>query len=287
MDDDVPVSGARERSVWLRPGGISAIAGVAAVVISAVGLLIAFRPDASAAPASSPSAEAELQQPAMFVYGSSMPGQSRHDEIEQYVVDVGKDSVDGLLYDSGLGYPMAKFDPGGEIPGYVLWLDPETADDVFREQTRLESGLFHPVTVRTKKGVTATAYEYIGSTDGFPRIERWDGSTADFGQYVRTSLLTAGDCYQLSSYLDEMITQWCEAPHAFEVYFADTAAEADDENLSSRRCAEEFVAFAGVEATDSELAVEVLRPDDEPSLLVCAVYLPGDWLIGTEADSGP
>lgn len=268
--------------MWLRPGGISAIAGVAAVIVSVIGILIAIRPDATAAPAATPS-DPGAERPAMFVYGSSMPGQSRHGEIEQYVVEVDKDSVEGTLYDSGLGYPMAKFGPGEPIPGYILWLDPETAEDVFREQTRLEAGLYHPVTVRTANGITATAYEWIGDTDGYPRIDAWDGSTAGYGAYVRTADLLAGQCYMLSSYQDEVVTQWCEAPHAFEVYFSDTVAEASDEQQAGERCATEFEAFVGSPAVGSALGVDVVRPPADPDRLVCALYEPGAMLSGTMA----
>jgi gamma-glutamylcyclotransferase (GGCT)/AIG2-like uncharacterized protein YtfP len=285
MDDEVEDESATSRratSMWLRPGGISAIAGVAAVIVSVIGILIAIRPDATAAPAPT-SSDPGAERPAMFVYGSSMPGQSRHAEIEQYVVEVDKDSVEGTLYDSGLGYPMAKFGPGEPIPGYVLWLDPETADDVFREQTRLEAGLYHPVTVRTANGVTATAYEWIGETDGFPRIDEWDGSTAGYGAYVQTATLVPGECYMLSTYLDEVITQWCDAPHSFEVYFSDTVAEAADEKRADERCRDEFDVFVGVPADESALAVEVIRPPADPERLVCALYEPGALLTGTMA----
>jgi gamma-glutamylcyclotransferase (GGCT)/AIG2-like uncharacterized protein YtfP len=282
MDDieDESETTSAVKSVWLRPGGISAIAGVAAVVVSVIGILIAMRPDATASP-TAPSSDPGTERPALFVYGSSMPGQSRHPEIESFVIDVDKDAVDGALYDSGLGYPMAKFGPGDPIPGYVLWLDPETADDVLREQTRLESGLFHPVTVRTENGVTATAYEWIGETDGYPKIAEWDGSTADYGAYVQTADLLPGQCYLLSSSLDEVVTQWCEAPHAFEVYFSDTVAEASDEQQSDERCRDEFATFVGVPAAESALAIEVIRPSADR--LVCSLYEPGALLSGTMA----
>lgn len=287
MDDieDEPATPRAEKSVWLRPGGISALAGVAAVVVSVIGILIAMRPDATASPTSptSPSSDPTTERPALFVYGSSMPGESRHSEIEPFVIDVDKDSVDGALYDSGLGYPMAKFGSGEPIPGYVLWLDPETAEDVFREQTRLESGLFHPVTVRTEGGVTATAYEWIGETDGYPRITEWDGSTADYGAYLPTADLLQGQCYMLSSYLDEVITQWCEAPHAFEVYFSDTVDEASDQQRSDELCRDEFATFVGTPAAESALAVEVIRPPADAGRLVCSLYEPGAQLSGTMA----
>jgi len=288
QDDERP-SPARDpgRSVWLRPGGISAIAGVAAVVVSAIGVLIAIvpgmgqaRPTSKGTP--SPSENGEV---ALFVYGSSMPGQSRYDEIEEYVVEVEKDAVDGLLYDSGLGYPLAKFGPGDEIPGFVLWLDPDTATDFLRQQTQLESGLFDRVPVRTRDGVSATAYEWIAETDGFPRIERWDGSTANYGAYVDSATVRVGDCFGLTSYLETVITTWCGAPHGFEVYFAASTAEANDEKQADQRCGSELANLATDTVDASALRFQVLRPESEPGLLVCAAYTPDELLTGPLTES--
>jgi hypothetical protein len=43
----------------------------------------------------------------LFVYGSTMPGQSRYGYIEHYVESSTPDAVEGLLYDSGQDYPLA------------------------------------------------------------------------------------------------------------------------------------------------------------------------------------
>jgi hypothetical protein len=50
--------------------------------------------------------------------------------------------VDGLLYDSGAGYPAAKFVPGDPIPGYLLTLRPDSAAEFFTQMTQIEAGLF-------------------------------------------------------------------------------------------------------------------------------------------------
>lgn len=286
-DEDVTEEsspGMRQPSVWLRPGGISAIAGVAAVVVSVIGILIAMQPGSSTSSPSSSNVDQDTK-PALFVYGSSMPGQSRYGEIEEYVIEIDKDSVEGLLYDSGLGYPMAKFGPGDDIPGYVLWLDPETAEDVLIEQTRLESGLFHPVPVRTAGGVTATAYEWIEATDGFPRIDQWDGTTGDFGQLVDTATLRLADCYGPSSLIDSVIITLCDAPHAYEVFFSEQMAEVADERRAAQRCRSEFEAFIGADVGASSLSIQVVRPSSELGRLTCAVFAPDELMTGTMAGS--
>ncbi|MBK8460480.1 MAG: septum formation family protein [Micropruina sp.] len=279
-----------EKSVWLQPGGISAIAAVLAVLVTVISLWATRDPAASTAtpPPSQPEA------PAIFVYGSSMPGQSRYDRVEQFVVATQRDSVDGLLYDSGLGYPMAKFGPGGEIPGFVLKLDPATADNFLREQTRLESGLFHPMTIRTRGGVTATAYEWIDSTDGYPRIERWDGSTAGFGAVQSLRDLSPGDCFQNTPSPPEVITMWCDAPHSYQVFHtADLPQDSATERQAAAAdgmCAAAFSDFVGIELADSSLSMTAHPPDagaweDGERLVVCTVHSPGETTSGTLQDA--
>ena len=140
-------------------------------------------------------------------------------------------------------------------------------------------------TVRTTGGVTATAYEWIDATDGYPRIEKWDGSTAQYGAYVDITALGKGDCYGLTAESETVMTEWCEAPHAFEVFFSDTASEASDEQQSDARCRAEFRAFIGTDAEDSSLDLQVIRPSGDVGRLVCAVYRSGELLTGTTADS--
>lgn len=255
------------RSIWLRPAGISALAAVAAVIVTLVGVLVSLQQGASSTqhpPAQQSSTSSD--RPALFVYGSSMPGQSRYDLIAEYVLESKADAAEGFLYDSGLGYPLAKFGPGGEVPGVVLYLHPETADDVLREMTRVESGLFHPRRIRTQGGVTATAYEWIGATDGFPRIAEWDGSTADYGLIVDERTLAVGDCYSRTARALEVMTTLCAAPHAYEVF-----ALVDAGGDAQASCEGEFAAFAGLPYAESILEVEYVASDRGAT---CVVFEP-------------
>ncbi len=280
-DPPPPKSGGVRSSPWLGPGGISAIAAVAAVVVTLIGIFVGLR-GAEVAPATTSDTSAS-DETALFVYGSSMPGQLRYSEIAEYVDSSSRDAVDGMLYDSGLGYPLAKFGSGGTVPGFVLKLDPATAEAALRELTHLESGLFHPVTVRTQGGVTATAYEWIDATDGFPRIDAWDGSTAQYGESVMEAELPVGACYLRTPTAGEAITAWCDAPHTHEVYRVGTLTPAPDlVSQVDAECRAGFSAFIGIDHAQSQLETASASLDD--GRYICAVHDPSSSSIGTLAD---
>ncbi len=170
------VSRSSQGEHWWSPAGLSAVAAVLAVLVAVIGLFLARDGEAAESSTDSSSKTQQSEGSAsttLFVYGSSQPGQSRYRAIERYVDSYERDTVAGWLYDSGLDYPLAKFGPGDDIPGYVLRLAPGTAEEAMREFTRVEAGLFHPVEVTTAGKVRATAFEWIESTDGFERISSW------------------------------------------------------------------------------------------------------------------
>jgi gamma-glutamylcyclotransferase (GGCT)/AIG2-like uncharacterized protein YtfP len=169
------------RGGWRSPAGISSIAAVVGILIAAAGLFLTNRTQPT-----TPAATALTTTPApangtyLFVYGTTMPGHVRYPDIEQFVAEAKRDSVAGRVYDSGSGYPAATFGAGsGTIEGYVLRLRPDRVDEALRTMTDIESGLFHPTTVTTAGGVTATAYEWIDSTEGLaPVTGMWSGTEA-------------------------------------------------------------------------------------------------------------
>lgn len=277
-----------QRRLWLTPGGISAIAAVAALVLTVIGLFLQAR---ATAPTPLPTDPGPSQgAPALFVYGSSMPGMSRYREISEYVTRSARDSVQGQLYDSGLGYPMAKFGGEGEVRGFVLWLDPETADAALAEMTRLESGLFHPTSVRTLSGVTAQGYEWIGVTDGYPRIEAWGGSNEHFGQEAPWQELAVGDCFQPAADEALVLTIWCEAPHAYEVYHAGPteSGETGVHEAAAAECAAAFAGFIGIPQSESALTTRVYTSPPsagEAPRVLCGVGSPGELATGTLAQA--
>jgi hypothetical protein len=141
-----PSAAPHHREVWRSPGGIGAIAAVAGVIVAVLGLFISNNTQDGNRP-TSPSATF------FFVYGTTMPDHLRYPEIEEYVAAAVRDRVTGRLYDTGLGYPAAKFGGGQSIiEGYRLEIRDGREEEARRRFTAFESGLFHPVTIRTESG---------------------------------------------------------------------------------------------------------------------------------------
>jgi len=100
----------------------------------------------------------------LFVYGTLRPGQQRWPFLAPFVVDEGHDtSVVGMLYDTGHGYPAAKFDRDGIIRGRVYSLRVDRLDECLELLDEVEGAvqdLFRRVAITTSTGVEAWAYEY-------------------------------------------------------------------------------------------------------------------------------
>jgi gamma-glutamylcyclotransferase (GGCT)/AIG2-like uncharacterized protein YtfP len=109
----------------------------------------------------------------LFVYGTLRPGQQRWPFLEPFVMDEGRDeSVVGTLYDTGNGYPAAKFDRPGKIFGRVYPLNIDRLDVALTLLDEVEGAvidLFRRVAITTSTGLEAWAYEYCGET-AFPEI---------------------------------------------------------------------------------------------------------------------
>ena len=113
----------------------------------------------------------------LFVYGTLRPGQQRWPFLEPFVTDEGHDeSVVGTLYDTGHGYPAAKFDRSGTIFGRVYPLKLDRLDEGLKLLDEVEGAvidLFRRVAITTSTGIEAWAYEYCGEPQ-FPEIARGD-----------------------------------------------------------------------------------------------------------------
>ncbi len=109
----------------------------------------------------------------LFVYGTLRPGQQRWRFLAPFVTDEGHDdSVSGALYDTGNGYPAARFDHDGRIHGRVYSLRTDRLDEALRLLDEVEGAvvdLFRRVAITTSTGVEAWAYQYCGET-AFPAI---------------------------------------------------------------------------------------------------------------------
>ena len=60
----------------------------------------------------------------MFAYGTLQPGRLRWPFLERYAVGHRAAVVAGTIYDSGYGWPIARFGDGPGIPGTLVELDP-------------------------------------------------------------------------------------------------------------------------------------------------------------------
>jgi gamma-glutamylcyclotransferase (GGCT)/AIG2-like uncharacterized protein YtfP len=109
----------------------------------------------------------------LFVYGTLRPGQQRWPFLEPFVTDEGcDDAASGAVYDTGHGYPAARFDVTGTIHGRVYSLRRDRLDEALRLLDEVEGAvqdLFGRVAITTSAGVQAWAYEYLGDTP-FARI---------------------------------------------------------------------------------------------------------------------
>lgn len=105
----------------------------------------------------------------LFVYGTLRPGQQRWQHLAPFVVDEGHDdSVTGVLYNTGNGYPAACFTDHGLIQGRVYALSGDRLDEGLRWLDEVEGSvldLFGRVAVTTSSGLEAWAYEYHGDEE--------------------------------------------------------------------------------------------------------------------------
>jgi alpha-glucosidase len=106
----------------------------------------------------------------LFVYGTLRPGHARWPILAPFAAGEGwDDAVDGRLYDTGRGYPAARFDATtSAIAGRTVPLRPETIDrclEIVDEAEDTVLGLYRRVPVRTRAGVDAWAYEYGSGLD--------------------------------------------------------------------------------------------------------------------------
>lgn len=116
----------------------------------------------------------------LFVYGTLMPGQPRWPALRRHAVATAPATAKGHLWDTGAGYPAARFDQtGGDIPGVLVTIAPDAVADVVAMLDRIEGEgvLFRRVEVVTSGG-PAVSYEWIGRTDGLsPLLRGWPGTS--------------------------------------------------------------------------------------------------------------
>ena len=102
----------------------------------------------------------------LFVYGTLRPGDVRWHHLAPFVIDEGwDDTAPGSVFDTGLGYPAAKFDNSGIIHGRTYGLLAAAQArclELLDEVEGVVDGLYHRVQIRTGSGTTAWSYQYGG-----------------------------------------------------------------------------------------------------------------------------
>jgi gamma-glutamylcyclotransferase (GGCT)/AIG2-like uncharacterized protein YtfP len=124
----------------------------------------------------------------LFVYGTLAPGYEAWPVLERWVTGMPReDSVAGVLYDTGRGYPAAVFDAAGVVPGglpgthgvvhgYVVALDPERAQSALAALDRYEGEEYERVTIHTARDVEAATYAWVAPLHDCRAVAggRWD-----------------------------------------------------------------------------------------------------------------
>ena len=115
----------------------------------------------------------------LFVYGTLMPGHLRWNVLEPHALGWRPAAVEGVLYDTGEGWPAAVFVPGESlVRGWAVDLRPEVAEVVLDHLDEVEGvaeGLFARVEVALLTGEEVVAYELGTDPRALTRIEVWDG----------------------------------------------------------------------------------------------------------------
>ena len=141
----------------------------------------------------------------VFVYGTLMPGHLRWGLIAPFAVSHQAATARGQLYDTGKGWPAARFvesldhgdhaGPGTPVVhGWLVELTPASAsilmgqlDDVEGAVAADENGLYpdagpggavpeyRRVQIQTTDGAKAWAYQALGIGSGWTTIDQWTG----------------------------------------------------------------------------------------------------------------
>jgi gamma-glutamylcyclotransferase (GGCT)/AIG2-like uncharacterized protein YtfP/GNAT superfamily N-acetyltransferase len=103
----------------------------------------------------------------VFVYGTLMPGESRWPLLEPFAASHQRAETWGEVWDTGRGYPAARFGDGGRIPGFVVELQPRRLGEAMAalDEIEGEGHLYRRVTIETSAG-PAQAYEWIMTAAG-------------------------------------------------------------------------------------------------------------------------
>ena len=121
----------------------------------------------------------------LFLYGTLMPGQMRWPALEPYALWAEPATAEGRLWDTGRGYPAARFDDEAHsIPGALVGIAPALLADLITALDHMEAEgvLYRRVHVVTSGG-PAISYEWLGPIEGLrPLPEGWSAARARLGR---------------------------------------------------------------------------------------------------------
>ena len=138
-----------------------------------------------------PRSAARRQDPTLsylFVYGTLRQGDVRWKFLEPFVVDAGTDdAVSGELFDTGLGYPAARFDGAPDdrmrVRGRTYELIEASVGQALHDLDIVEGavrGLYQRIRVQTENGYDAWVYQFGADPDiELHRIAGGDWSALD------------------------------------------------------------------------------------------------------------
>jgi gamma-glutamylcyclotransferase (GGCT)/AIG2-like uncharacterized protein YtfP len=113
----------------------------------------------------------------LFVYGTLMPGHLRWPLLEPFVVDHHRASVVGRLFDTGHGYPAARFGTGEPIEGVVVRFHEGRVEEAWTTLDAVEGDGYDRVAVTTVTGWAVQSYSWRDPVEGLrPLGPRWTGA---------------------------------------------------------------------------------------------------------------
>jgi gamma-glutamylcyclotransferase (GGCT)/AIG2-like uncharacterized protein YtfP len=116
---------------------------------------------------------------ALFAYGTLQPGRLRWPFLAPYALGHRPAVVAGTVFDSGYGWPVARFGDGPGIPGTLVELDPDRLAEaliVLDEVEATATDILARILVTTADGTPAWAYHCADIPPGAVAIARWDAT---------------------------------------------------------------------------------------------------------------
>jgi len=127
----------------------------------------------------------------LFIYGTLFPGEERWHFLEPFLArnqgePITPDSAAGHLFDSGFGYPAARFDGtntiADRIVGSLVSLEPSTVEECMELLDVVEGepeGEFHRIIIETDAGVRAWSYQFGLTLPDLARIRNGSWAARD------------------------------------------------------------------------------------------------------------